>query len=539
MSKMLRNVAKCVMVLASSAVVIPYTISILCNILNGWPQTKHKFQRAFHPKKVYAMNYAVLQKLVITLRYFPRYIQWKIFYRSADVSKLRKNFVYGRNNRNLDLYVPGVQGLQPSRPHPVLVFVYGGAWSSGDKNMYGMLCSELADRLQVLVCCPNYSIYPQGFVDDMVQDVVDCVSWAYQNIEMYGGDKERIMLVGHSAGAHLCMMTVLELLHDELVQGSNSQSQLLLQESLRFQDSHFDSNKRSRIDTLDESSGSSGSFCVLNDNGDKGGPLESGGATSMYEMISVKSDQDDNGSSSEQGAGYAGIQYKDDDEEEEAPDSQGGAMNRQVSQDVSEVTQVRVDVTEVSAEGVRAEEVRGEEVRGEEVTEVRGVTEEAEEEEHSENESIVTIRPSDHQPTLLELGKSIKAIVGLAGVYDISDHFEHEYMRGVEDVSKMARAMYGNEHFDRFSPSSLVRTLSSSVSLPPVVLIHGTDDYVVPLSSTTKLAEAIQEIYGDVTVRIIPGCDHFSLCLDIMDSKSRYYESVLGVILETAAKVLK
>ncbi|XP_021346751.1 uncharacterized protein LOC110446102 isoform X2 [Mizuhopecten yessoensis] len=465
MSRMLRNVVKCVMVLASSAVVLPYTISLLCNILNGWPQTRHKFRRAFHPKKVYALNYAVLQKLVVTLRYFPRYIQWKMFYSSADLSKIHKNFVFGRNNRNLDLYLPGMRGLQPARPHPVLVFVYGGAWSSGDKNMYGLVCSELANRLQVLVCCPNYSIYPQGYVDDMVQDVVDCVSWAYQNIEMYGGDKDRIMLVGHSAGAHLSMMAVLELLHDELIQGGTTQSQLMLQESLRFQDTHFDGNKRSRIDTLDESSGSSGSFCVLNDNGERGGPLESSGATSMYEMISVKSDQGDNGDSSEQGSADTGSQSKDDDDDrDEAPDNQGGAMDRQVSQDTSEVTEVRVEVTEVSGEEVT--EVK---------EEVRGVGEQMEEEEeHSENESIVTIRPRELEghPTLLEMGKSIKAVVGLAGVYDISDHFEHEYMRGVEDVSKMTRAMYGDEHFDRFSPSSLVRTLSSSVNLPPVTLIH-------------------------------------------------------------------
>ncbi|XP_060067016.1 uncharacterized protein LOC132547270 [Ylistrum balloti] len=529
MSKMLRNLMKCVVVLASSAVALPYTVSVLCNVLYGWPQSRHKFRRAFQPKKVYALNYAMLQCLIMQLRYIPRYIQWNMFYRSADQSKLRKNFVYGRNNHNLDLYMPDVRGLQPARPHPVLVFVYGREWCSGDKNMYGMLCSELANRLQVLVCCPNYSIYPQGYVDDMVQDVVDCVSWAYQNIDVYSGDKERIMLVGHSDGAHLCMMAVLELLHDELLQEGISQSQLMLQESLRFQDSHFDGSKRSRIDTLDESSGSSGSFCVLNDNGDKGGPLDPSGATSMYEMISIKSDKNENAESTEQVSGDAKIQCKDDDEEEVAPDSQGGAMNRQVSQDVSEV---KVEVTEVS---------------GEEVTDVKeevrhsGKVVEEEEEEHSENESIVTIRPRDSEchPTLLELGKSIKAVVGLAGIYDINDHFEHESFRGVEDVSYMARAMYGNEHFERFSPSSLVRTLSSSVSLPPVIMIHGTEDYIVPLSSTTKMAEAIQEIYGDVTVRVLPGCDHYSVCYDIMDSNSKYYESVLGVILETAAKVLK
>jgi hypothetical protein len=43
-----------------------------------------------------------------------------------------------------------------------------------------------------------------------------------------------------------------------------------------------------------------------------------------------------------------------------------------------------------------------------------------------------------------------------------SDHFEHESGRGVEDISSMARAMYGQDYFDRFSPDVLCRTLSPS-----------------------------------------------------------------------------
>jgi carboxylesterase type B len=42
---------------------------------------------------------------------------------------------------------------------PVVIFVYGGAWGSGDKNMYGPLCVEIANRLNAVVCCPNLSIY--------------------------------------------------------------------------------------------------------------------------------------------------------------------------------------------------------------------------------------------------------------------------------------------------------------------------------------------------------------------------------------------
>jgi hypothetical protein len=48
---------------------------------------------------------------------------------------------------------------------------------------------------------------------------------------------------------------------------------------------------------------------------------------------------------------------------------------------------------------------------------------------------------------------------GIAGVYDIGVHYEYETFRGVEDISTMARAMYGTKLFDRFSPTVIMRSL--------------------------------------------------------------------------------
>jgi len=48
---------------------------------------------------------------------------------------------------------------------------------------------------------------------------------------------------------------------------------------------------------------------------------------------------------------------------------------------------------------------------------------------------------------------------GIAGVYDIAAHYQHEAMRGIEDVSTMARAMYGPKRFDRFSPTLIIENL--------------------------------------------------------------------------------
>ena len=75
---------------------------------------------------------------------------------------LSQDRVYGRNSQKLDLYFPKSHSeAGDTKSYPVVVFVYGGAWGSGDKSMYGLLCSSLANRLDVIVCCPNQSTYPK------------------------------------------------------------------------------------------------------------------------------------------------------------------------------------------------------------------------------------------------------------------------------------------------------------------------------------------------------------------------------------------
>jgi len=80
---------------------------------------------------------------------------------------LCQNITYGSNGNCLDVYFPFEETAKKDallKPHrPVVVFVYGGAWGSGDKSMYGLLASQLADSLSAVVICPNYSTYPKVF----------------------------------------------------------------------------------------------------------------------------------------------------------------------------------------------------------------------------------------------------------------------------------------------------------------------------------------------------------------------------------------
>jgi hypothetical protein len=54
----------------------------------------------------------------------------------------------------------------------------------------------------ILTIVPDYRNFPQGDVEDMVTDVIAAVSWTSNNAESYGGDPEKIVLAGQSAGTN-------------------------------------------------------------------------------------------------------------------------------------------------------------------------------------------------------------------------------------------------------------------------------------------------------------------------------------------------
>ncbi len=86
---MLKEVGKTAIVIATSTVAVPYTVALVSNVLCGWPLGPDKYKRAFHPKKVYALNYAILQQLT-NLRFVRLWVKWKRFYAEASPYRLIK-----------------------------------------------------------------------------------------------------------------------------------------------------------------------------------------------------------------------------------------------------------------------------------------------------------------------------------------------------------------------------------------------------------------------------------------------------------------
>ncbi|XP_059170082.1 uncharacterized protein LOC131951731 isoform X2 [Physella acuta] len=506
---MLLRVLRSALVLLSSAVVIPYTIAIVSNILHGWPQSKYKYRRALSPRKVYGLNYVLFQMLRDKTKFLTLYFKWRKFYKKADPSKLYKNIAFGRNDCTLDVYLPGPR--EACANLPVVIFVYGGAWSSGDKSSYGLLCSNIVSHTQSIAVCPNYSTYPKGYVDDMIQDIVDCISWVIDNIQDYGGDKNKIILLGHSAGAHLSMMAILELLHDERLSVQPSFKFTPAGgplELLDFADSHYNVLDRRR-EGLEDSSGSSESFAVVSENG------------SSLEQSTVA----DSGSN----------HFSNSSQEKTRFETEKSCVRLETDSSAGGDAECLLEKSQ-AAEAVAEDEAVNVEARSRSHSGSQG---DDEDDESGDNDSVITVRPKDidRHATLVDMCKAVKAFIGLAGVYSIGDHFKHEWGRGIEDISCMCRAHYGEDHFVRFSPKEIILSLGRCLSLPVMVLVHGVNDYVSPMSASTSFGQALSEISANVQVKLIPECNHYQVCLDLMDANSTFYSHVMGTIMETIRAV--
>ena len=104
-----------------------------------------------------------------------------------------------------DVYAP----RKPAAQAPVVIFIYGGGWDTGDKAQYGFVGAALASHGYVTVI-PDYRVYPVGHYPDFLQDCALAVRWVHDHAADYGGDPGRIFLMGHSAGAYNAAMLGLD-----------------------------------------------------------------------------------------------------------------------------------------------------------------------------------------------------------------------------------------------------------------------------------------------------------------------------------------
>ena len=88
---------------------------------------------------------------------------------------------------------------------PVLVFVHGGYWRSLDKADVSFVAPTFVDQ-GAMVVVPNYALCPAVNIETITLELVAALAWVCRNAARYGGDAQRIVVAGHSAGGHLAAM---------------------------------------------------------------------------------------------------------------------------------------------------------------------------------------------------------------------------------------------------------------------------------------------------------------------------------------------
>lgn len=104
--------------------------------------------------------------------------------------------------QKLDIYAPpGAAGKNLD----VVVFIYGGRWSTGGKGQYKFVGEALAQN-NFIAIIPDFRKYPDVKFPVFVEDAAKAVAWALDNARVYGGDPNRLHLAGHSSGAHVAAL---------------------------------------------------------------------------------------------------------------------------------------------------------------------------------------------------------------------------------------------------------------------------------------------------------------------------------------------
>jgi acetyl esterase/lipase len=100
----------------------------------------------------------------------------------------------------LDVYSP-----KNARDLPVVFWIHGGGWQTGDKTDVQIKPQAFMDRGFVFVST-NYRLLPAVDMGTIVRDVARAARWVHDHIAEHGGDPKRLLVMGHSAGAQLAAL---------------------------------------------------------------------------------------------------------------------------------------------------------------------------------------------------------------------------------------------------------------------------------------------------------------------------------------------
>lgn len=167
--------------------------------LSGWKAQGYMSISADILKKIRELGYNLDDHVIEATRslYEPLYKQMA----EADAKNVIPHLGYqygGLPLQTLDVYQPS-QVLVNVR-NPILIYIHGGGFNSGDKANYANLGNYFAKQ-GYLTIVANYRLAPEFVWPAGADDVAAIIAWAFKRAPDFNADRHNIFLMGHSAGA--------------------------------------------------------------------------------------------------------------------------------------------------------------------------------------------------------------------------------------------------------------------------------------------------------------------------------------------------
>jgi acetyl esterase/lipase len=125
------------------------------------------------------------------------------FLSEAQAQDVQRDIPYaekGDERQVLDVYSP-----PKAKNLPVVFWIHGGGWQTGDKTDVLVKPQAFVEKGFVFVST-NYRLLPSVDMATIVRDVAKSIHWVHDHIAEHGGDPERLLIMGHSAGAQLAAL---------------------------------------------------------------------------------------------------------------------------------------------------------------------------------------------------------------------------------------------------------------------------------------------------------------------------------------------
>ncbi|MBK6657716.1 MAG: alpha/beta hydrolase fold domain-containing protein [Proteobacteria bacterium] len=121
----------------------------------------------------------------------------------SSVERIATTYPGPADERPVYIYKP----KHAKGPLPVILYVHGGGWVAGSIDMCVGVCGGMAEDLQAVVVAASYRLAPEAQFPAAPDDIYAALCWAAKEIAQYGGDPERIIVMGESAGGLLAAVT--------------------------------------------------------------------------------------------------------------------------------------------------------------------------------------------------------------------------------------------------------------------------------------------------------------------------------------------